>query len=310
VAARIGGTEDYQPAPDWLLHGRLDYTRQKDLFSSFGTSPTGHLVVPLNPTATGLEPVNNPVAYNQFTGEAAAQKRFGNAFTQLGGSVVGIQYDSTAPGAASPNGVVYTGIGRGGYWVTPDFYAYLEADGDSRDYDTSSLSSSGYRTVFGIGSNRIGLFQGQIFGGYQQEDYNSSGIGTVGIPAYGGILHYYPLPELTLDIGVNRTLGVSLLATTPTSPLGTSTDATYFLSDASYHLAPEWTATAHVGYIHTDYIGTVRRDDAWTIEPTITYSVWQNLGVTFDYQHLEMSSNVPLAGFSRDVVTIGLSYQY
>lgn len=310
VAARLGATEDYQPVPDWLLHGRADYTRQKDLFSAFGTSPSGHLVVPLNPTAIGLEPVANPTSYNQLSGDAAVQKRFGNAFVQLGGSVVDILYDRTSTPAPSPNGTVYTGIGRGGFWVTPDFYGYLEVAGDSRNYATSGLSSSGYRTAVGIGSHQIGLFQGQVFGGYQAENYNSSGIGTVGTSVYGGILHYYPLPELTIDVGVNRTLGVSLLAATPTSPLGTATKVTYFLSDAAYTLAPEWTASAHLGYIHTDYGGSVRRDNAWVIEPTITYSVWQNIGVTFDYQHLELSSSVPLAAFSRDVVTLGLTYSY
>jgi hypothetical protein len=310
VAARLGATEDYQPAPDWLLHARVDYTRQKDLFSTFGTSPTGQLVVPLNPTAVGLEPVANPETYNQLSAEAAAEKRFGNAFIQFGGSVVDIRYENTGAVAPSPNGNVYTGIGRGGFWLTPDFYGYLEVDGDSRDYVTGSLSSSGYRVVAGIGSHQIGLFQGQIFAGYQAENYDSSGIGTVGTPAFGGILHYYPLPELTVDVGVNRTLGVSLLATTPTSPAGTATELTDFLADAAYALAPEWTASAHLGYIHTNYIDSVRVDDAWTIEPTLTYSVWRNFGVTLDYQYLRLVSTVPLQGYSRSVITIGVSYKY
>lgn len=310
VAARLGATEDYQPVPDWLLHARADFTRQRDLFSTFGTSPPGHLILPLNPTAVGLEPVASPVTYNQLSGEVAVQKRFGNAFTQFGGSIVDLRYDNTGVVTQSPNGDIYTGVGRGGYWLTPDFYGYVEIEGDSRNFVTRSLGSSGYRAAAGIGSHQIGLFQGQIFGGYQAESYDSPGIGTVSSSVYGGIVHYYPLPELTVDFGVNRTLGASLLATTPTSPAGTATEVTYFLGDAAYALAPEWTASAHLGYIHTDYVGNVRRDNAWTIEPTLTYSVWQRFGITLDYQHLELASNVPRAGFSRDVITIGLSYKY
>jgi uncharacterized protein (PEP-CTERM system associated) len=85
---------------------------------------------------------------------------------------------------------------------------------------------------------------------------------------------------------------------------------TTVLGAANYKLAPEWQASGRAGYINTDYINTIRRDNAWTVGATISYSVWQNFGLTLDYQYLNLNSNVPLQSFTRSVVTVGIRYQY
>jgi uncharacterized protein (PEP-CTERM system associated) len=109
-----------------------------------------------------------------------------------------------------------------------------------------------------------------------------------------------------LKIGVDRTIGV----TQTTATTGTSTTVTDVLGVVSYSLAREWSLSGRGGYIHTDYKGINRADDSWTIGPTLTYSVWQNFGLTLDYQHIETMSNIPVASFTRDVVSLGVSYKY
>lgn len=308
VAARAGVIENYELAPDLLFIGQGDFTHQRDLFSTFGID---HSVTTLNPTGIGLAPVTNPISYNQFTGSGQIQKTFDRAFFNLGASVIDINYDhSSGVTAPSPDGVDTTETARGGFWINPLVYAYLEGSIDQRNYSTSSLSSDGYRTIAGLGSDQIGLFRGEIYGGYQSESYNSGNpLGTVNAPVYGGRLFYYPLPELTLSGSVDRTIGASLLTNTP-GTIGTSTQLTSALAQASYSLMQAWTASGRFGFIHTDYVNTSRSDDSWLIGGTFTYSVWQNLGVTLDYEHLQLSSNVPLQGFDRDVVTLGLTYKY
>lgn len=306
TAARAGAIEFYQPAADWTINAQADYTRQQDLFSTFGVD---HSVITLNPTGIGLAPTVNPSVYNQFTGVAAVQKNFARSFAVLGGSVVDQIYDTPA-GAPSPNGVVYTGTGRGGIWITPSIYGFVQGSFDSRNYATSALSSTGYRAVGGLGSDRIGLVSGEVYAGYQTENYNSGGLSASSSSVFGLRGFYYPLPELTLSLAGDRTLGVSLLAPTATSPAGSSTVVSSVLGEANYTLAPEWTASARAGYIHTDYAGGGRSDNAWTLGPTLTYSVWKNFGVTVDFQHLQLDSNVRGQSFSREVLTLGLSYRY
>jgi hypothetical protein len=304
ITAEAGVTELYQPLPDLIFNGQADFTRQKDLFASFGVDRS---LVPLNPTGVGLSPTTNPISYNQLTAAGSVQKNVVDGFIIGNGSIVGIVY-SGAP-APSPNGVFYTATVRGGYWILPDFYAYLGGSGNSRQYATSSLSSNGYSIFGGLGSDQIGLFKGEVYVGFQSEIFNSTA-GTVNSPAYGGRLHYYPVPELTIDAFVDRAFGASLLANASTSQLGAPTLVTTVLGQATYSLAPEWQASGRAGYINSNYVDTIRRDNAWTIGTTITYSVWQNIALTLDYQYLNLRSNVPLQSFTRNVVTLGVTYKY
>jgi hypothetical protein len=308
LSTRTGVIETYQPFSDLIVNGQADFTRQQNYFSPLGISNN---LASLNTTGVGVAPTSNPLPYNQLTGSAWVQKNFSDLFVIASGSVVDLTYDqsSTLP-APSPNGVTFTGTGRGGYWIIPDLYTYVEASLDERSYATSSLSSSGYRMVAGLGSDRIGLFRGEVYGGYQNETYNSAGLGSTSGPIIGGRGSYFPLPELTLNASLDETIGASLLATTPTSPAGTSTKVTTFLTQINYALAPEWGATARGGIVQTTYGGTNRRDNALTVGATVTYSVWRSFGITLDFQHTQLSSNAPLAGFTNDAMTLGISYKY
>src|SRR5436190_10670544 len=167
LAARAGVIENYQGLPDLNFYAQGDYTRQKDLFSTFGID---HSVTTLNPTAIGLSPVVNPLTYNQGSVTATVQKNFDRAFVNFGASVVDIFYDTNplllAP---SPNGITYTGVARGGFWFTPFLYAYTEGSADQRRFNNDMFNSFGYRTVAGIGSDQIGLFRGEVYGGYQSQ---------------------------------------------------------------------------------------------------------------------------------------------
>jgi hypothetical protein len=308
LAVRTGVIERYQPFPDLIFNLQGDYTRQRDLFSSFGIDNS---VTTLNPTAIGLMPVANPLSYNQLAAAGSVQKNFDRAFVSVGGSIVGIRYDTRPDLAApSPDGNTYTGTGRAGFWFTPFLYAYAEGAVDQRRFSDDRFNSSGYRTVGGIGSDRIGLFRGEVYGGYQSERHDSLFLGTTDGSVFGGRIYYYPLRELTLSAALDQSLGVSLLASAIPGILGASTRSTTALLKATYALAREWTASTRFGFIHTEYVAAIRKDDAWTAGATFTYSVWQNFGITLDYQYVQLDSNVPLQGFTRNVVTLGATYKY
>jgi hypothetical protein len=303
ISARAGGTETYTPLPDVIINGQADFTRQQDLFATLGTEQT---VTPLNPTGVGLSPSSNPTSYDQFTGATSIQKNFARSFVSVGGSVVDLVYDKNSSTVApSPDGVTYTAVTRGGLWFTPALYAYLEGSLDSRDQSISALGSSGYRVVGGIGTDQIGLMKGEVYAGYQSESFNSSTIGTVNSPVFGVRGHYFPLPELTLNLGIDESVGATLLTAG-----GNATKVDTYLTTADYSISPVWRATGRGGYIHTDYVGNPRRDDAWTVGGTVTYDLLRNVGLTLDYQHLQLSSNAVGQSFTRDVVTLGATYKY
>src|SRR5579872_1747340 len=291
LSTRTGVIETYQPVSDFILNLQGDLTRQENYFSPLGISNN---LSSLNPTGVGVAPTATPLPYTQLSGTVSVQKNLANAFIIGSGSVVNLTYDrSTTIAAPSPNGQTYTTSIRGGYWIIPDLYGYVETSLDDRSYATSALSSWGYRSVAGLGSDRIGLFRGELYAGYQTENYQSASVGSTGGPVLGARGAYFPLPELTINASVDETIGASLLSATPTSPAGTSTKVTTFLTQVNYALAPEWSATGRGGLALTSYGSDPRQDTAWTAGATITYSVWRSLGLTFDYQHTQLSSNVP-----------------
>jgi hypothetical protein len=308
VDVSSGLVDIYQPLPDLIFSGQLDYTRQIDLFSTLGNT---HTVTILNPTGIGLAPINNPTAYNQLTAAGSVQKNFADSFLIVGGSIVGQIYDDNQlNNNQSPNNVTYTGTVRGGVWLTPALYGFLEGSGDSRGQSVGYLGSNGYRALAGLGTDQIGLVKGSIYAGYQAENYNSSIIGTIGTPVAGLRGYYYPLPELTFNVSVDQLLGASLVAPASGLALGTATRVTSALATVDYALAEQWSGSGRGGYIHTEYIDNPRRDDAWTLGATVTYQLIRNLGLTFDYQHIELSSNTPGHGFDRDVFTLGATVRY
>ena len=251
VAARLGAIQDYEPADSWVLHAQGDYTRQRDVFSTLGVT---HSLSSLNPTGVGIVPTQQPTTYNQFTGTGSVLKRFSSAFVSLGGSTVGILYNQPSGTVPPPSGVIFTAITRGGVWVTPDIYTYVSGAVDKRNWDTSSLNSSGFRTLVGLGSDQIGLFRGEIYGGYQQESFDSGAIGTIGGSAYGGHLEYSPVPKLTLRAGADRTIGASLLGTAPATSAGTASLVTSLLGQIVYAPFPEWEWSGRGGYVRAAYI--------------------------------------------------------
>ena len=74
--------------------------------------------------------------------------------------------------------------------------------------------------------------------------------------------------------------------------------------------SPEWEWSGRGGYVRSAYSNSLRRDNGWTLGATLTYSIWQNFGLSLDYQHLALNSNEPDQSFSRDIVTFGISYKY
>ena len=303
VTAHAGALDVYSPRPDLTVRSQFDYLRQKDFLSNLSTN---YGLTSLNPTGVGLAPTVNPQSYNQLAGNLSIQKNFAEFFGVLSGSVVSQTYDRTSGTTApSPNGIVYTGSGRLGIWATPAFYTYIQVSADSRVYSDNLLSSSGYRVLAGVGSDRIGFFRGELYLGYQSETYNSGSIGAVSAPAFGGRIEYYPLPDLTFRATLDESLGASLLTAS-----GTATRVTSMLLDATYAPVQEWSVSARGGYVHTEYVDNPRRDNGWVVGFTVDYNFWRQVGLALNYQHLETSSNVPLAGFSRDVATLGLTYRY
>jgi hypothetical protein len=310
--AKVGFDHVWEAQRNLVVRFGGDYTRQTDPFAGSVLS---------NPIASGspqpivVTPTANASFYNQFSGSGSVTKTFGTYFGSLGGNITNITFDNSNA-LNSLNGTIYAVTGRAGVLVGPMLYAFVEPTLDWRRYQTSAFDSHGYRVVGGVGSDQIGLFRGEVYGGYQaeQRDNSNPSIFTAAVPnsssgVFGGRVYYYPTRYWTVNASLDETLGVSLV-TTPSSPLGTSTRATTALVRTDYSVWETWTAGARFGYIRTDYTSSSRQDDAWLAGGTIGHRIWANLAATLDYQFTKSDSNAPLQGFTRSVIMAGVNYRY
>jgi hypothetical protein len=334
VQGRAGVAHVWSPTADWTVRFLGDFTRQAGFFGTGIVGPANVFV----PTAAVVS--STAQTYNQITGSVSIEKQITDrSFVRATGSVQGILYDrqndgnSILPVVVGPtlnpgdNNLSYVGSLRGGYWVGPAIYIFAEGGADLRRYRSFLLDTNGYHAIAGVGSDRISLFRGEVYAGYQ-EQFSARGFGNLrsGAPAFGARLYYYPLQYLTVSISADQTLGAvatpSLNATTsdilPTFAAAVRT--TQVRGQVDYAFSPYWTASGRGGYGRSDYGGSGRVEDVIVAGAGVSYTFWRNVAVTVDYQFTKTHSHQPttpsvfflpgFTGYTQNILSAGLTYRY
>lgn len=296
---RLGGVYTYEMTRDLVFRVQGEASRHTDVFND----------------ARVARAQEAPQRYNQYLGALSAQQRFGHLFTALGGTVLRKSYAEAGDAFGSlPDQTVTTVSGRVGYWMTPLFYGFVEPSANWRRFDggaplpAASYDSHGYRVVAGVGSDRISLFRGEVFSGYQQQRFDTPLFGDVSGGVFGGRLSWYPTRALTFGVQVDQTIAESLGVLG--ASFGSPTRVTATQVRADYALARSWNAQARVGFDRVAYVDAARRDRRWLAGATLNYDVFRNFGVALDYQYAKVDSNVALASYGKNVVTLGATYKY
>jgi hypothetical protein len=274
---------------------------------------------------------NNNV--NNLSGTASVEKDFGRVLMVLGETVNQTNYDDSLQ--RGRNGTIYTTTGRLGYWVTPYLNAYVQGSGDWRRYAAADVfDSHGYRVTGGLATPDVGLWQGEVYGGYQAESYDYFLFGTVSSDVFGGRLSYFPTRYWTIKLLVDRTISVSTLTplaaagvalpaglTAPGAPvIGTTVFGTALLGTpmvvTQAKLETDWglwravSVSGRFGYDHATYTDSFRVDDAWYAGTRLNFNIWRAVGLSLDYQYTRLNSNVPLNSYYRNVIMLGALYRY
>jgi len=161
----------------------------------------------------------------------------------------------------------------------------------------------------GVGTAGPGIWQGEVYGGYQAQ--RNDIVGTYDSAVYGVRLGYSPTPMWVFHATLDETLGASSVPIVIGGTTGLATRVTSAIGSVAYNGLPRgWGATGRAGYVHTTFINDARRDNAWLAGANVTYELWRNLGLTFDYQYKKNDSNVVGQTFDQQVVSLGASYRY
>ena len=309
IDAKAGITQTYLATRDSTFTFNGDFTRQADVFGSSAFAPAN---TPLAPTSgapiapTTVSPQANPDRYNQYSGGASFDQRFGRTFVGVSAGVVHTQFDSSPNTAflTSRDGTVYTVAERTGFDLTPQIYAFVDPAVSWQRYSDSTRDSNGYRVTGGLGTSAAGLWQGEIFGGYQAQKNDT--VGTYGSGVYGVRIGYSPTRMWDFHASLDESLGASTIAAAGTTGVltGVASKVTTALLSVGYRGLPQgWSTGARFGYVRTDFVNSPRDDNGWLAGANVSYEIWRNFGLTLDYQYKSVDSNVAGQSFDQHVVT-------
>ena len=266
--------------------------------------------------------ITTPLQYAQAYASSSVQKNLGSFFSAIGGSITDTQYHDMRDNLGNTidehfqNGTIATLNGRIGYHLSPIIYTFIEPSINNQHYVASLLDSYGYRIVAGVGSDRISLFNGEIYGGYAQQQFEDPTVGTVSVPVFGGKLYWYPTRFLSFTFKADRAFGTSDLSQSlvnpgpiinPTTGLlpGSPTDRMTEIFRADWDFSQHFAFTAGLQNQQQNYLNSFRKDDLLTFTGGVTYKLWPNLGVQVTYNHQHLYTNVAGASYSSDFIAFG-----
>jgi hypothetical protein len=294
-----------------------------------GMRNQGYSSFAANLAPTGLS-VTSPVKYNQGYGSASIQKEFGSFFTAIGGSVTRTAYENIQDNLGNTideqfrNGTVSTANARVGYHISPIIYTFIEPTLNWQRYADPNLNSQGYRVVAGLGSGRISLFNGEIYGGYAAQRFDDPIVGTSTIPVIGGRLSWFPTRFLTYTFTADRAFGTSDfvangLGIVPGSPVSTGpggllpgalTTTTAAALTGTWDFSRLLSFNATVSDQRIDYLNSTRRDDLLSFIGGVLFKIRPGLGIQVNYTHQNLYSNFPGAPYTRDFISAGAQSKF
>ena len=316
--AQAGFAHTWEATRDLVFKAGAEYGRHTDVFNS--GIVTGSIAG--SSGVSGLIAV--PLTYNTLSGYVSGLQSFDKFFVGLSASSIAASYDplNTTSGQINQtfrDNVVTTVTGRLGYSISPAIYGFAQAAGNFDDFSgdiaygllAPNLSSPGtiynsrgYSVVGGLGSDRIGLFRGEIYAGYQQQMYASALFGTQGSPEYGGRIIWDPIRGWSVTFTLDETYqnsGLTLSGNTTGSPAHV-TNAT---TTIQYAMAREWTASVSGGYSDVLYVNGGRHDEYWTAGATLNYEIARNFLATLNYSLVLVESNATGGSFTRNQFSLG-----
>jgi hypothetical protein len=335
---QTGFIESYAPVDDLIFRLQGDYTHQtfsNPLTAGIPTGvaaptstllPNGNTLLPngtiISPTGQvvgqGIPALSAGTATNvvnpldQFTATGSIDKQFNRGDLSFTASVLRAEYQTQQ---FTPDYTAGTFGGHGAVWLAPLLYIY--SDGVTSE---QTISNS-YRVVAGLGTGHVGeLFNGVIYFGHQGSE--QSGAGSAGGDVFGISLLYDPMEAWSVKAAFDETVnnssqtGVSTTALSLPIPApeliseSTGTRVTAETLQSTYRFTQQWATSARFSYTQIDYFNSTRIDNAWLADAFVSYDIWRNMTLSWEYQYSSVTSNVPLISAYRNMITMSALYKF
>lgn len=263
--------------------------------------------------ATGAQA--EPTEYDLLYGLVAINHRFNRVSVRASGTYSDYDYDN---GTLTGGGVSFqddrdrtemVGTVQVGYDISPDTSIFLRGSVNERDYDldvpaaTVDRDSEGYEVVAGVEFGISSLATGEIYVGYQVQDYSDTALDNISGLAFGIDVEWYLTPLTTV-----RALASSSVEET------INASASGYLSNSfglgvDHELTRSIIVSADVGYTNDVYEGITRTEDTLTLDLGVDYLINRNFRAEFGYTYSSRDSDTAGRGYDNNVVGISLKAQ-
>ncbi|MFO1150469.1 MAG: outer membrane beta-barrel protein [Alsobacter sp.] len=286
------------------------YEVQRDLVAYV----QGHVARNLNTNPsiyTGLNVRLDPSYFNEEYLSGSLEKSFDRFSVGMGAQILGQQYDNISDTAGrryqlnGNDGTATTVIARFGYAVTPTIKAFVQPSYNWQNFNASLNNSQGYTIVAGLQTDRIGLFRGEIYGGFASQDFTNLNR-TRTAPTFGGSISYFPTRDLTFTASLTQNFG---LTQGVAFQGGTGQTTTASLS-AQYAFSQTLTLGANIGYSQISYDQSAQKQEQWGAGVTANYMFSAHLGVNAGYSFTRVEYNIGPGGYDRNLVTLGATARF
>jgi hypothetical protein len=295
--------------------GRLDVDANSGFF---GNTSLAHLYTPrTSPNSPGA--AAEPVTYNSYAAGFGYQQSGRRVGYEADLAVQALQYNAVPliGGGISPQSagdvIIPQAALRVSYEFIPDYRAYVRASGSVYNYPKLPLSginfdSTVYRIDTGLQILPRHLIYGEVYVGYLIQNFQTSSLGSVTAPDYGGRLVWNPTPRTTLNFNGLRTFQT----TNPTSGTGVGYLQSVVTASVDHELRHNLLLNASAGYENDGYQGISRTDNVFSAGAAVRYLVSRNLYLAGSYSYQQRTSSGSAAGipYSQSIVMLRLATQF
>ena len=313
VEAGIYADETDEDYLDWTMaaRGRLDVRRDTTVTSEISYAELHEDRTESNAVTLAVEPTE----YSRLDASGAINQRFNRLTASAGGSFTQLDFDdvgSTLGGVIDNDGRdrdVVQGVGRLGYDVSPGTNVFVQGTYNVRNYDLKppavalDRDSSGYEVVTGAQFDITSITTGEVFAGYQSQDYDSPLLPTADGPSFGATVQWYATPITTVSFYAASTVEES-----------TTAGAGGFLRQSGeiaieHELLRSLIASGSILFRNEDYQGITREDDYIQFNIGADYLINRNFTAGFNYDFVQRDSNIAGRDFDRNVIGLTIKGQ-
>lgn len=299
-----------QDVTNWNVGGstRLVVTRDTDLrANTYYDAMHEPLSSPESPGSAA-----KPTEYRLYHADLAVDHKPNRFGMSLGASTDDYSYDPTSlVGGGKLNNRdrdenIYTVYGRASYDFSIGYRGFVGASYDDRNFilpvDRNGFDrdSSGYQVNAGVDMLLTRLVRGQLYVGYQTEDYKAP-LRDVNTLNYGVDINWYATQLMTVHVSATRAIDDTSLV-----GASASSDQTV-IAGIDYEVLRDVIVGADFYYTDSDFIGTKRRDTIPGVGLTGKWLINRYLSLDATYSYGDRNSNAVGQDYSNNVFALHLT---